>query len=822
MSTSPPLATPRHTPVGGRSLLAALSVPALALAALAVATPAQAAPTSVLVNEVYGGGGNSGSTWRSDFVELSNPTDTAIDVTGWTVRYFSASGTSPSGTPTLLSGSIAPMHTYLVQESTGAGGTTDLPTPDATGTLTMSASSGRIELLDAGGTLVDQVGYGAATTFEGTGPAPGLSNTTSDSRLTPCTDTDNNSADFASGDPSPASSAADAFTCGPPPVNEPETIHQIQGAGHLSPYAGRPANGVEGIVTAETSSGFWMQDPTPDGDPATSEGILVYTRTAPTVAVGDDVTVDGSVSEFRPGGSGGNDNLTTTEIVSPVVTVASSGNPLPAPVVLGVDRVAPQQVIESGDPGSVEYPSATFDPSANAIDFYESMEGMRVALKNAKVVGPTNAYGEMPVIPGRHVTALRSEVGGVVYSGYDHPNAMRVQLDDAVIGPDAMPKANVGDTLTGTTTGVLDYQFANFMLEVTAPPTVKSGALRREVAPRQRASQLSVASFNVENLAPTDPQSKFDRLAGQIVHNLRAPDVLAIEEVQDNSGATDDGVVDSTATTDKLAAAIVAAGGPAYTARWVNPVNDQDGGQPGGNIRNVFLFRADRGVRLVDRPGGDATTPVTVVTGPHHTAELSASPGRIDPANTAWDDSRKPLVGEFRFHGRTIFVIAVHFASKGGDDPLFGRWQQPTRFSEDQRHAQAEVVRAWADGLFGVERDARLVVAGDVNDFQFSQTADTLVGTLEGGGATALTDLPRTLPRRMQWTYDYEGNSQVLDHLLLSRSLATTDRRRVGPWRPSRGGSPAAFTYDIVHTNSPFWDQDSDHDPQVVHLSLRR
>ncbi len=811
----------RHTSVRTRSVLAAAAAPVLAITALAAATPAHAAPTSVLVNEVYGGGGNSGATWRSDFVELSNPTDAPIDVTGWTIRYYSASGTSPSGTPTALSGTIAPMHTYLVKEADGAGGTTDLPTPDATGTLTMSASSGRIELLDASGAVVDLVGYGSASTYEGSGAAPGLTNATSDSRLTPCTDTDNNVADFAAGDPSPTNSTADAFTCGAPPVDEPETIHQIQGAGHLSPLAGQPVNGVEGIVTATSGSGFWMQDATPDDDPATSEGIYVYTRSAPTAAVGDAVTVDGSVSEFRPGGSGGNDNLTTTEIVSPTVTVDSSGNALPAPVIIGVDRIAPQQTIYDGDPGSVEYPSATFDPSTNAIDFYESLEGMRVGLEDAQVVGPTSAYGEMPVIPGQHVDALRSEVGGVVYSGYDHPNAMRVQLDDGIIGSDAMPKANVGDTLSGLTEGVLDYSFSNFKLEVTAPPTVVSGGLQREVTSRQKRSELSVASFNVENLAPDNPQEKFDKLAGQIVHNLRAPDILAIEEVQDNSGATDDGVVDSTDTTDKLIAAIAAAGGPAYAARWVNPANDSDGGQPGGNIRNVFLFRTDRGVHFVDRPGGDATTPATVVKD-RHGAHLSVSPGRIDPTNPAWDDSRKPLVGEFRFHGKTVFAVAVHFASKGGDDPLFGRWQQPTRFSEDQRHAQAEVVRAWADSLFAADRNARLVIAGDVNDFQFSQTADIVAGTLEGHGATALTDLPRTLPKAQQWTYDYEGNSQVLDHIFLSRSLTTNASGFRGPWRPwnARHAKPT-FRYDIVHTNSPFWDQDSDHDPQVVRLSLR-
>ena len=87
-------------------------------------------------------------------------------------------------------------------------------------------------------------------------------------------------------------------------------------------------------------------------------------------------------------------------------------------------------------------------------------------------------------------------------------------------------------------------------------------------------------------------------------------------------------------------------------------------------------------------------------------------------------------------------------------------------------------------------------------------------------GSKALTDLPRTLPESERWTYVYDGNSQVLDHIFVSPALATLDTK-VGPFRPGKGQRPA-FTYDIVHTNSPFADQDSDHDPQVVHLDLKK
>jgi len=381
-----------------------------------------------------------------------------------------------------------------------------------------------------------------------------------------------------------------------------------------------------------------------------------------------------------------------------------------------------------------------------------------------------------------------------------------VQLDDALLPASAMPLASVGDSIPGDTVGVIDYSFNNPKLEVTATPTLKLGGLQREITKRQSRDQLAISTFNVENLAPGDPQIKFDRLAGQIVNNLQSPDILALEEIQDNSGAVQDLTVDSSVTSDKLIAAITAAGGPAYSARWVNPQDLTDGGVSGGNIRQVFIYRADRGVGFVDAPAGDANTAesLTMVDGKPH---LALNPGRITPTNVAWNDSRKPLVGEFTFRGTTVFAIANHFASKGGDDPLFGKWQQPVRSSEIQRHLQAQQVRLFLDQLLTADARANVVVLGDINDFEFSQTIDLMVGS----GANALVDLPRTLPVKERYSYVFEGNSQVLDQILLSKALA------VAP----HGAKCSVFDYDIVHTNSEFYDQDSDHDPQVVRLNIR-
>src|SRR5262249_54918245 len=156
--------------------------------------------------------------------------------------------------------------------------------------------------------------------------------------------------------------------------------------------------------------------------------------------------------------------------------------------------------------------------------------------------------------------------------------------------------------------------------------------------------------------------SKFATLASLIVNNLKSPDVIGVEEIQDNNGVLNDGTVDATTTWNLLINAISSAGGPTYQFRQIDPVNNQDGGAPGGNIRQGFLFNPAR-VIFIDRSCGGcnlSTDTVSVVNGVNG-PELSWSPGRIDPGNAAWSVSRKPIVGEFMFNGHHLFVVANHF-----------------------------------------------------------------------------------------------------------------------------------------------------------------
>ncbi|MEV7500976.1 endonuclease/exonuclease/phosphatase family protein [Streptomyces sp. NPDC093018] len=585
-------------------------------------------------------------------------------------------------------------------------------------------------------------------------------------------------------------SAASAVVLTSPAHADAVRIHDIQGTTRLSPYAGQKVTDVPGIVTATrtygSSKGFWLQDTTPDDNPATSEGIFVYTSSTPKVAVGDSVTVTGTVSEYVPGGVASGEQ-SVTEITKPTITTVSTGNAVPAPVVIDAKSV-PSRYTPQGDTangGSIN--NLPLQPKKYALDYYESLEGMNVQVKNAHVVTATDPYAELwvTVKPHEH----RDSRGGTVYGSYDSQNTGRLQIQSLGATAD-FPKANVGDTLTGTTTGPMDFnQYGGYTLVAGQLGTLKSGGLQRETTKKQTGKQLAVATYNVENLDPSD--KTFDQHAAAIVNNLQSPDIVSLEEIQDNNGATDDGTVDASVTVNKLIDAIVAAGGPKYDWRSIDPVNDKDGGEPGGNIRQVFLFNPER-VSFVDRAGGDSTTAVGVVK-EHGKAQLTASPGRIDPASAAWEDSRKPLVGQFVFQGKTVFVIANHLISKGGDQSLTAQYQPVTRSSETQRHAQAQEVNAFVKDILKAQKNANVLALGDMNDFEFSGTAKIL----EGHGE--LWSAIKSLPRSERYTYDYEGNSQVLDQILISPAV----RRD-------------SFQYDSVHINSEFNDQISDHDPQVL------
>ncbi|MGQ9686045.1 MAG: endonuclease/exonuclease/phosphatase family protein [Thiobacillaceae bacterium] len=559
------------------------------------------------------------------------------------------------------------------------------------------------------------------------------------------------------------------------------SIMEIQGTGHVSPHVGETLSGVQGVVTAVSGNGFWLQDPLGDGNASTSDAIFVYRGSRNRPAVGDLVSVSGRIDEFRPGcnnclpGNSAYNNLSITQINSSFGAGSWSrlgSAPLPAPVVIGAAGRTPPALISYGFGGSVESPGYVFNADAHAIDFFESLEGMRVEVAGAQAVGPTNAFKEIALLPDLGAGGgLATSRGGVVLTP-GNSNASRIILDDALIGAAAMPLANVGDRLAQTT-GVLDYSFGNFKLLVTQSPTLTSMGLERPAAPPARPGQLSIASYNVENLAGNGAQTKFDGIAGQIVQHLGAPDIVALQEVQDNNGSIDDGTVAADQTYGRLIAAITAAGGPSYQYVNIDPADNADGGAPGANIRVGYLYDPSR-VSFVEAV-------------------------RVDPTHPAWDASRKPLAATFTFGGEQMVFINDHLKSKSGDEPLFGRFQPPTAHTEFQRNLQAQVLAAYVEALRAGNPHVKVVVLGDLNDFQFSHPLQVLT-------AAGLANLTDTLPENARYTYVYDGNSQTLDHILVSLNLVD------------------AAEYQVLHLNSEFAVGDplrySDHDPLLLRLNL--
>ena len=142
----------------------------LLLSSVLVSPPraVKASANGIVISQIYGGGGNAGSTFKNDFIEIFNADGATVNLSGWSVQYSSAAGTTWQ--VTALNGSLAPGQYFLIQESQGAGGTTNLPAPNATGNIAMSATAGKVALVSntvalsggcpVGGAIIDFVGYG--------------------------------------------------------------------------------------------------------------------------------------------------------------------------------------------------------------------------------------------------------------------------------------------------------------------------------------------------------------------------------------------------------------------------------------------------------------------------------------------------------------------------------------------------------------------------------------------------------------------------------------------------------------------------------------
>ncbi len=565
-------------------------------------------------------------------------------------------------------------------------------------------------------------------------------------------------------------------------------IHDIQGASHTSPMNGQTVEGVEGIVTYSfVSNGttyYYIQTPDmeADQDPRTSEAIVLYGgRSIPGIQVGDLVSVKGLVSEYAIEGYSDRQQtdmkMTQIDTRNGKVDVLKSGVKLPTPV-------------------KIDESNFIFNPDKDAIDFWESLEGMRVETGNLKSVSPQQ-YGDLVTV--LESTPTETFNGGILLKKDDaNPERIQFRLEPNVEAREF--DVATGDLFNGPIVGVVGYSFGNYKIQVGLDEMksafVKGDAKRETTFIQAEEDKLTIASYNLENFSNNIKETSDDKalkLAKAFVEELNSPDIIGVTEVQDNNGqSAGDAAADQ--SYQRLIDNIVAVGGKTYKYVNIDPENNKDGGAPNANIRVGFLYDPERVSLTEGAPEGDATTAVGYENG-----KLTHNPGRIDPLNPAFNSSRKPLAAQFDFQGENVIVIANHWNSKGGDTGFFGSQQPVVLGSEVQRKKIAQIVHDFVADVKADNPDANVVALGDFNDFEFSDAMQIFKGDL-------MTNMVEKVPAADRYSYVYQGNSQVLDHILVSNRLA------------------ASTEIDMIHVNADFTEMSgraSDHDPVLVQIDLK-
>lgn len=562
-------------------------------------------------------------------------------------------------------------------------------------------------------------------------------------------------------------------------------IRDIQGKKHFTNYENVTVNEITGVITHfYNGANFVIQDTEGDGDWKTSEAIIVNRSSASSsFSVGDVVTVAGTVEEwFYKGYSDMRENdLPLTRIRSTEVVKDGTAE-LPEPIVIGEDVFPPTQNIDNDG-------LTSFNPEEDGIDFWESLELMRVGVSDAQIVGPQD-YGEVFVVSKNATNNEFHKQGGILLSEDDYnPERITVTTGDNVI-------AKAGDSFASMPVGVLGYGFGNYQIwtnENELPAIVDGGTQPEQTWIENAEDKLTVAAYNVENFS-ADPSHTSDEKAARIgesfVKDLNSPDIITMVEVQDSDGPIASGNSDATASYERLIAAIEAAGGPTYAWTDIAPEYNKDGGQPGGNIRVGYLYNPER-VTLSEGTKGTATQDTEWVGG-----ELSLNPGRILPFDMP--NTRKPVAAQFEFQGEQVVVIGAHLNSKGGDQGLFGQNQPPFLGSVEERIELATAINEFIQEGLAQDPNLNVIVAGDMNDFEFTPALEALKGDI-------LTNKVEDVPLEDRFSYYYQGNSQVLDHLLVTNNLASKTE------------------LDMVHINALFMEEHgraSDHDPLLAQITF--
>ncbi|AEG43145.1 ExeM/NucH family extracellular endonuclease [Isoptericola variabilis] len=836
MSTTHP--SPRRRGSATAALLAALALPAsAALAAPAVAVPSVDAP--VVIDEVYGGGGNSGAVLDRDYVELHNPTDAPVSLDGWSIQYGSATGTAWAS-QTDLTGVIPAGGSFLVGQAYGSNrDLPDLPTPDVEGSIAMSGTGGKVALVSSTQRLtclgaacadatdvVDLVGWGATTnTFLGSGPAPGTTNATAVARVEHANTVDN-AADFRAGVPDPQNSGSTGGGEDPDPEPEPGEvvpIAEIQGTGAASPLVGQTVT-TRGVVTAAYPTGgfdgVYVQtegtggDPADDPTPGASDAVFVYSSAAAQqLRIGDHVEVTGQVHEH-----------------------------------FGLTQVSATSWTVLDEPAQEVKPTTTTWPATEAER--EALEGMLLAPQGDFTVTDnysTNYYGTIGLAAGTTPLVQPTSVGRPLspeYHAQVADNAARAVLLDDGATTNYSTSANsskplpwltggdpvrVGAAVTFTTPVILDYRYDAWAfqplthLTPDVADTVQQAVFEdtREASPADVGGNLRVGTFNVLNYFTTTG----DQLSGCTYYTDRVGDPVTVRGGCLARGAAE--AEDLERQEAKIVAAISGLGADVVALEeiensvhfgkprdqalsdLVDALNEHDGAGtwayvpspaevPADEdvIRNAFVYRT-----AAAEPVGES---------------------RILVGSDAFVNAREPLAQVFQPAGGVdadtgddVLVVTNHFKSKGSAGPWPGDADQGDGqgASNESRVRQATALLAFADEVAADAGTDKVLLVGDFNAYE---KEDPIVVLTDAG----YTDLG---PATGKYTYMFEGKVGSLDHVLASPAAAEVvtgaDIWNINAYEPiANEYSRHNYNVSLLYDTTPF--RSSDHDPFLVGLDL--
>ena len=553
------------------------------------------------------------------------------------------------------------------------------------------------------------------------------------------------------------------------------SIREIQGESLNSPYAGQNVT-TEGVVSGIVRRGFFLQTPNKQWDGKGSDGIYVFSPKW-TPEQGAVIKITGEVRDFykhdtaRP----------VTQLHMDSVEVSRSSG-------------ASLQAIEF---------SQDFLPTDNKrlAELLNSLEGMLIRIPAGQTfIGPSNKYGDYVLAmdrDGLDESEIRTEFGGLL------PTAGREQRwfpGFRTSNYNHAHRLNVGAKLRSAISGPLNYRADAYQLSVSQPFEIEPAFIEHSQSSfRAESNHLTIMTLNCFNLDPviereskvTNPRididddwgdGRFHALAQSIVLQANSPDIVALQEIQDNDGAELTHETDASVTYEHLITCVRELDGPDYRWADIPPELGMDGGQPGGNIRNGFLYNPER-------------------------VSLDNQSLRVLGRDLeCFEDSRKPLVGEFTeiASGNKLALINVHLASKRHQESIFAPENPGVDAKLDVRVAQAQTVFKESQELS--EKGIEFYITGDFNDTEHSLTLDALLGGLAAVNHNLVMDLPES----ERYDYNHRGKLQVLMHGIVNKKMAIAGKAEyeiihgnellgVGPGEES--GKPSDHAYVIAKLN---------------------